>query len=65
MIINGDWSWADYLETPGHRRGGGRAAGRQRDRPADAADGRAQGLFAERQYAAGERPTTRWRSCGT
>ena len=39
MIINGDWSWADYLNASGHRRGRRRAAGRQRDGPADAADG--------------------------
>ena len=65
MIINGDWSWADYLEYAGHRRRGRRAADRQRDGPADGADDLAQGLFAQRQRAAAKWPRRRWRSCGT
>ena len=62
MIINGDWSWADYLDESGHRRRGRRAADRQLDRPADAADDHAQGLLAQRQRDARSGRPPRWRS---
>ena len=49
----------------GHRRRRRRAADRQRDRPADAADDRAEGLLAQRERVAAKRPTRRWRSSAT
>ena len=52
MIINGDWSWADYLKRPRDRRGGRGAADGVGDRRADADDVRAEGVFAQCEHAA-------------
>ena len=49
MIINGDWSWADYLNDPEIDAAVAVLPVVSCDRPADAADGRAEGLLAQRQ----------------
>jgi ABC-type glycerol-3-phosphate transport system substrate-binding protein len=49
MIINGDWSWGDYLANPRIRRRGGAPARGQQHRPAHGPDGGHQGLQPERE----------------
>ena len=49
MIINGDWSWTDYLTNPDIDAAVAVLADRQFHRQADGADDHAQGLLAQRQ----------------